>query len=117
MRGKAIAISCRPNSSAMALSSAAEVDPNRFAGASQAAARVKVRDGVSPFMGALGRRHASRADKVRFFQGKIDSGAINRDALPGLLRDYPELVVPMGLKSKVSGGEFQVGEKTTEGGL
>ena len=112
MRGKAIAISCRTGSSALSLSSAAEVDPNRFAGASQAAARVKVKDGVAPFMGALGRRHANREDKVRFFQGKIDSGALNPAALPGLLRDYPELRVPKekGSRQKVEG------TATTEGG-
>lgn len=90
-----MAISCRPNSHALALSVAADVDPHRFRGAANAAARVKVHGAAStPFMGAVGRVHAGRAAKVLFFQNRIDAGKVLSASLPGLMRDYPELRVP-----------------------
>lgn len=54
-----------------------------------------VYDAQAQYMGEINRRHASHADNVRFFQGKIDAGAINPDAIPGLMRDYQELRFPV----------------------
>jgi len=86
---------CREAGGAGSLASAAAVDVHRFAGAHQAAKRIKLHGiGAAPFMGAVGRVHAARESKVLFFQRKLDDGRIPEEAFDGLRRDYPELRFP-----------------------
>jgi hypothetical protein len=87
---------CREANGAGSLASAAAVDVHRFAGAHQAAKRLKIHGiTAAPFMGAVGRVHAARESKVLFFQRKLDEGRIPEEALAGLRRDYPELRFPV----------------------
>jgi hypothetical protein len=87
---------CREIGGAGSLASAASVDVSRFAGAHQAAKRIKLHGiGAAPFMGAVGRVHADRESKVLFFQRKLDDGKIPAESFAGLRRDYPELKFPL----------------------
>ncbi len=87
---------CREAGGAGSLASAAAVDVHRFAGAHQAAKRLKIHGiTAAPFMGAVGRVHAARESKVLFFQRKLDDGRIPEEAFAGLRRDYPELRFPV----------------------
>ena len=84
---------CRELGGAGSLASAAAVDVHRFAGAYQAAKRLKVHGiAAAPFLGAVGRVHAARESKVLFFQRKLNDGRIPSEAFSGLRRDYPELI-------------------------
>jgi len=86
---------CREAGGAGSLASAAAVNVHRFAGAHQAAKRIKLHGiGAAPFMGAVGRVHADRESKVLFFQRKLDDGKIPAESFAGLRRDYPELQFP-----------------------